>query len=206
MKGRALWVAGLLAVSISAVKASAQAPSADSHTSATDKAPIVRKGFFIGGGFGYGSAGLDCNGCPSDRENGPVGYIRLGGTINPHLRIGVESNAWAKTSFGVDEQIAFVTADLYVYPSVSSNFWVKGGVGVAEGKASGDIDELKATGVGIGAGIGYDWSVGGGNFVIVPFATYLRQLSGNIKLNGSDSGVSANANLLEIGVGLGYRH
>ena len=206
MKCRALVLASLFAAMISAVSAPAQAMSTQSHASTADGAPTVRKGFFNSGGFGYGSAGIDCDGCSHNRESGPVAYIRLGGTINPHLRIGVESNGWAKTAYGVDEQIAFVTADLYVYPSVSNNFWLKGGVGLATGKESYNSDELKATGVGVGGGIGYDWNVSGGNFVLVPFATYLRQLSGNIKLDGVDSGVSANTNLFEFGVGLGYRH
>jgi hypothetical protein len=180
--------------------------SAETPARAADGTPPVRKGFFIGGGFGYGSAGIDCNGCSTDRESGPVAYIRLGGTINPHLRIGVESNGWAKTEFGVDEQIGFLTADLYFYPSVSNNFWIKGGVGFAEGKESDDVDEAKADGVGIAAGIGYDWNVGGGNFVFVPFATYVRQVSGKIKVNGEDTGVSANTDVFEIGLGLGFRH
>lgn len=206
MNFRAMCLAGLIAITISSAKATAQSASAAAPTSAADGAPPVRKGFFIGGGFGYGSAGIDCDGCSTDRESGPVAYIRLGGTINPHLRIGVESNGWAKTEFGVDEQIGFLTADLYVYPSVSNNFWIKGGVGLATGKESNDFDEAKATGVGIAAGIGYDWNVGGGNFVFVPFATYLRQLSGKIKADGVDTGISANTDVFEIGLGLGFRH
>lgn len=206
MKYRALWFAGLLAVAVSPTTSYAQSISGESNTPSASAAPAVRQGFFISGGFGYGSAGIDCDGCSKDRENGPVAYIRLGGTINPHLRVGIESDGWAKTVEGVDEQIGFLTADLYVYPSVSSNFWIKGGVGIAAAKESDDSDEVKASGVGVGAGIGYDWNVGGGNFVIVPFAAYLRQLSGKIKFDDVDSGVSANTNILQIGVGLGYRH
>jgi hypothetical protein len=40
----------------------------------------------------------------------------------------------------------------------------------------------------------------------VPFATYLRQLSGNIEADGADTGVSANADIFQFGIGLGYRH
>src|SRR3569832_1139207 len=103
---------------------------------------------YVGGAIGYGSAGISCDGCSSDRENGLAGYFRIGGTVNPHLRLGIESDGWAKTIQGVDEQIGFLTADAYVYPSISNNFWVKGGFGLAMSKESDDTDELKATGTG----------------------------------------------------------
>jgi hypothetical protein len=208
MKHRTLSLMCVIAFSASATIAGAQSMSAKSTSAAAapDGSPTIRKGFFVSAGAGYGSAGIDCDGCTSDRENGVAGYFRIGGTINPHLRLGIESDGWAKTVQGIDEQVGFLTADLYVYPSVSNNFWIKGGFGLALAKESDSQDELKATGAGVAGGIGYDWNVSGGNFVIVPYATYLRQLSGNIKLNGSDSGVSANANLFQFGIGLGYRH
>jgi hypothetical protein len=40
----------------------------------------------------------------------------------------------------------------------------------------------------------------------VPYASYHRQLSGNLKYNGTDSGVSPNTNIFQFGFGLGYRH
>ena len=48
--------------------------------------------------------------------------------------------------------------------------------------------------------------MGGGSCVFVPFAGYLRQLSGKAVFDGTDTGVSANANIFQFGVGLGYRH
>ena len=41
------------------------------------------------------------------------------------------------------------------------------------------------------------------SYQIVPYASYHRQLSGNLKLNGSDSGVSPNTNIFQFGFGLG---
>jgi hypothetical protein len=208
MTYRSLLLASVLAVAAPASIAGAQTAARMSNSAAAIPAsePTTRKGLFVGGALGYGSAGISCNGCSTDRENGLAGYFRIGGTINPHLRLGIESDGWAKTIQGVDEQIGFLTADAYVYPSASKNFWVKGGFGFAMSKESDNTDELKATGTGVAAGIGYDWNVRGGNFAIVPYASYHRQLSGNMKFNGTDTGVSPNTNIFQVGFGLGYRH
>ena len=95
---------------------------------------------------------------------------------------------------------------LYVYPGAANNDWIKGGIGFAASKESDNADELKSSGVGVSAGIGYDWEVSGGGFVISPYAGYLRQLSGKITVDGSDTGVSATADLFQVGIGLGFRH
>lgn len=59
------------------------------------------------------------------------------------LRLSFESNGWLKTQNGVDEQVAFCTGAAYLYPSVSNNFWLKGGVGLATAKETAGADELK---------------------------------------------------------------
>jgi len=208
MRYRSFYFASLLTLAAPASIAGAQSVARMS----TGAAPIpaattsTRKGFYFGGALGYGSAGISCNGCSSDRENGLAGYLRFGTTLNPHLRLGIESDGWAKTIQGVDEKIGFLTADAYVYPSLSNNFWVKGGFGAAMSKESDGVNEVKAVGTGIAAGMGYDWNLRGGNFAIVPYASYHRQLSGNLKYNGTDSGVSPNTNIFQFGFGLGYRH
>jgi hypothetical protein len=208
MTHRSLLVAGVIAIAASASIAGAQSVARMSNGVAPVPAATqgTRKGMYVGGAIGYGSAGISCNGCSSDRENGLAGYFRIGGTINPHLRLGIESDGWAKSLHGVDEQIGFLTADAYLYPSVSNNFWIKGGFGFAMSKESDDVDELKATGTGVAAGIGYDWSPRGGSFAIVPYASYHRQLSGNMKFNGEDTGVSPKTNVFQVGFGIGYRH
>ena len=202
MRTRSIISISVFTMIASATSISAQASSTPSNNAATP----TRHGFFISAGLGYGSAGLKCDGCTTDRENGLSGYFRLGGTINPNLRLGVESNGWAKTVNGVDEQIGFVSGMLYVYPIATNNFWIKGGIGFAAAKESDNADEIKSSGVGVSAGIGYDWEVSRGGFVISPYAGYLRQLSGKVTLDGSDTGVSATADLFQVGIGLGFRH
>lgn len=54
-----------------------------------------REGFWIGFGAGYGSASVSasCDGCSGDREGSFTGFLKLGGTLNPQVLLGVESNA-----------------------------------------------------------------------------------------------------------------
>jgi hypothetical protein len=207
MKYRSLLLLGLFAVTAPAAIAAAQATlSTSTSAAATDGSSSVRKGFFASGGLGYGAFGVNCGVCATNRESGPVAYVRIGGTINPHVRLGVESDGWARTHFGLHEQLAFLTGDLYVYPSASANFWIKGGFGVAARKETHEADELRSSGAAMAGGVGYDWKVGNGNFVITQFATYLRQLSSKMKVDRVDTGVSASADVYQLGIGLGYRH
>ncbi|HTK56227.1 MAG TPA: hypothetical protein VL295_05340, partial [Gemmatimonadales bacterium] len=54
-----------------------------------------RKGFFISVGAGFGSLGFsgDSTATP-DRLGGLSGNLRLGGTIDPHWRLGVMTAGW----------------------------------------------------------------------------------------------------------------
>jgi hypothetical protein len=202
------WLSLISLIALSAVASIARAQSA---AIGAEDSSSIREGFYVSAGLGYGSAHIDCSGCPSDREQGLNGYFRIGGTLNPRLRLGVESDGWTKTVNGAKEQIGFLTADLYVYPDVAKNFWVRGGFGLAVAKESNGQGALTTTGTGLAGGIGYDWNVSGGNVVIVPYATYLRQLNGKFKFSGPYSegvsgGPSSHSTLLQVGFGLGYRH
>lgn len=104
------------------------------------------------------------------------------------------------------EQVEIGSAAIYIYPSIHNNLWLKGGFGVARLEATDNGDNGTADGVAVSAGVGYDWAVGGGSFVLTPFAGYLRQMNGKEKFNGVDDGFTPNANLYQFGVGLGYRH
>jgi hypothetical protein len=183
-----------LVAALSTMSAAAQAPQSSQ-----------RHGFYIGGGFGYGSAGMTCDGCTADRTNGMSGYLKLGGTLNPHLRLGVESNGWYKSEDGVDQTIGFFSGDAYWYPSVSNNFYLKGGVGYSRYKASGGGNSLETNGVGAAFGAGYDFQVAQ-SLAVTPFFNYLRQFSGQASFNGESLGQNGNANVFQFGVGIGYQH
>ena len=65
-------------------------------SAASAQHPQTRKGFWIGFGLGYGS--LSCTGCSS--TGGVSGYLKLGGTVSPHLLLGGETNGWTKNVNG----------------------------------------------------------------------------------------------------------
>lgn len=52
--------------------------------------PQTRAGFWISGGFGYGSMDLTCSGCKVDRRSGLTLLIALGGTLSRQVLLGGE--------------------------------------------------------------------------------------------------------------------
>lgn len=171
-----------------------------SISEAQDSRPQVRQGFGIGFGLGFGSAGINCDGCSTDRETGASGYLRIGGYVNPSLFIGGETNGWTKEEDGVDMQAGFLSAVAQWYPQPASGFYLKGGLGVSNGTLSDDFDEISATGMGLSLGTGFDWRLGT-NFSLTPYVNYLRSFGAEAELNGSSTGVDLDTDVLQFGLG-----
>ncbi len=57
--------------------------------------------------------------------------MRLGGTINQHLLIGSQVDAWTKTEHGATATFGNVTAAAYYDPIATEGLYVMGGVGIA---------------------------------------------------------------------------
>ena len=150
----------------------------------------TRDGFWFGAGLGVGSLG--CDGCGGDRTNGASGYLKLGGTLNPHVLLGVETNGWYKSESGVSLSQGSLTGAAYWYPSLSSGFFAKGGVGYARLHADTGFGSGSSSGFGILAGLGYDLRVGS-NTSITPVANWFR---------GSFEGGSSDVFQLGLGVTL----
>src|SRR2546430_12823062 len=90
-------------------------------TTAWAQHPQAREGFWIGFGFGYGSAKPSCDGCGTlDSRGGFTGFLKLGGTLSKQVLLGGEVNAWTKADSGVTDQLGNVSAAVYYYPAVSS--------------------------------------------------------------------------------------
>ena len=125
-----------------------------------------REGFWLSIGLGYGSLGCDaCDG----RLTGGSGNISLGGTLSPHVLLGVFSNAWTKTEGGATATAGTLTAGIRVYPSATAGFFLTAGVG--GGQVSAQVPGVgSASNVGSGALLGLGWDIRLGKAVsLTPF-------------------------------------
>lgn len=172
-------------------------------TAHAQKPTPQRQGFWIGFGFGLGSAGADCASCGNDRENGLSGYLRLGGTISPSFLLGVESNGWSRSADGVDQMLGFGSVAAYWYPSRTGNLYLKLGVGGMNYMADDGTDELEATGFGANLGVGYEIRVRP-NMSVALFLNSMASGNTDFKLNGQTVATNADfsINLVQLGVGL----
>ena len=123
--------------------------------------PQARQGFWIGFGFGYGSAHATCSGCGSASEGGATGFLKLGGTLSPKVLLGGAVNAWSKSSGGATETLGNVTASVFYYPAPASGFFLTGGLGFSDYNLNpSGFATTSSTGWGFTAGAGYDIRVG----------------------------------------------
>jgi hypothetical protein len=147
----------------------------------------TRQGFWIGGGLGYGSMGLSCDGCAdTDRVGAPSGYLKLGTTIRQNILLGVETNAWTKSELGVRLTMANISGAVYWYPMATNGMFVKAGAGYSALDAGGG----GTNGFGVLGGVGYDIRMTP-SLSITPVANWFR--------GGFDGG---SANVLQIGLGV----
>ena len=162
--------------------------------------PQTRQGFGISFGLGGGSASMTCDDCPSGREGGFSGYLRLGGYVSPSLFVGGESNGWTKDEYGVETQIGSLNAVLQWYPQQASGLYLKGGAGFARATATDGIDELATTGMSMTMGLGYDWRLTR-NFSLTPYANYVRSLGAEASVNDIGTDYKLNVDVLQFGLG-----
>ena len=174
-----------------------------------------RTGFWIGFGLGAGSTGISADNVAGrisgeDRDEGAVGDLGLGWTLNHQLLLGVELkvNTSAQPSEGKTfSTFSMTLADwlgtLTFYPSRSSGFFVKAGAGVSH--VDFDIEwpetiespefatlvfvdgpRFRGTvgkGFGLMTGAGYDLRLGRG-FSLVPELTFRYGRPGDIDVGG----------------------
>ena len=162
--------------------------------------PQTRQGFGISFGLGSGSAGISCDGCNSDRDNGSSGYLRIGGLVRPNLFVAGESNGWLHSEAGTDVMISFISAVAQWYPSVAKGWYAKGGLGMSMYSASDGTNDLTSSAPAITLGGGYDWRLGT-NFSLTPFVNYLYGMEGDVKANGTSTGTKFGSNVFQLGVG-----
>jgi len=115
---------------------------------------VRREGFWFNIGFGSGSLG--CSDCGT-RVTGLSGGLGIGGTINPHVRLGAFTSGWVKSEDGTTLNASVVVAGVHYYPSETSGFFLLGGLGIAsiDVIASG-LGHANESGTGVLLGLGWD--------------------------------------------------
>jgi hypothetical protein len=184
--------------SIALLVVTALSASAQSH-------PQVRDGFTISFGVGGGTAGSSCDGCDTDRETAPSGYLRIGGAIRPGLILAGEANAWTKkkTELGIEGTLTIGTVNFIAqwYPQPANGFFVSAGVGSGtmalevKGPGTPTISD-HTNGLGYQIGTGYDIRMGR-NFSLTPFATYFATGGGKLDSTGD----KIDGNVFHVGLG-----
>jgi hypothetical protein len=152
--------------------------------------PQGGKGFWIGLGAGWGSAGIDCDDCGTeDREGSFTGNFKLGGTLSDRVLLGVESNGWIKDEGSATLTLGSVTGTVTFYPKASSGFFLKAGGGgsfVDMEERFGDVTaNVDKWGWGVLTGVGYDIRVWP-NISITPSVQYYFGGPGDITFERDD--------------------
>ncbi len=124
-----------------------------------------RHGFWLSGGVGYGEESNRFDG-ESDYTDGlakPVVSLRLGGTPDPHLRLGGEVAVWWNTFFddaiqdNITESLASFMLIGQFYPVLRSGLFIKGGAGIGRSAAEPEFGQgVSETGFAVVVGAGYD--------------------------------------------------
>jgi hypothetical protein len=160
-------------------------------TSAFAQHAQTRDGFWVGGGMGYGSLGLSCEGCGDVPREGGLGlFASLGGTIRPNILLGVEMNAWTDSEGGARITMSNFSGAAYWYPMTTMGLFLKAGAGYSNLSVGDGSISASDGGFGLLGGVGYDIRVGR-NLSITPVANWFR--------GGFDGG---SGNVLQFGVGV----
>lgn len=116
---------------------------------------------------GIGSIRVACTGCADPEFTpGSAGLVRLGGTLTDKVMLGWESAAFTHEVLGAGSadsstrsQIETISIVVLWFPWRSGLF-LKGGVGIAQGRftvaAGSAVDSTEGTGIGMTLGLGWD--------------------------------------------------
>ena len=160
----------LIPLVVTAVALNAAVARAQGVADSGSGRPHTREGFWIG--FGLGAGSLGCDDC-DDRETAFSGNLKLGGTINPHFLLGAETNGWTKSEDGFTLTYGNLSAVAYYYPSITSGFHLKGGLGIANLRAdANEFGNDSETGTGAVIGLGYDARMRP-NFSLTPYVNFM---------------------------------
>ena len=159
---------------------------------------------WLGLGLGAGSAALKCQGCVDRREQGVTGWVRFGAALTPDLLLGVDLNTWVRRNDDVDQRIQSLTLLAHYFPIRRRGFRVGAHAGFARLSERFEVDEIATSGAVVGASLGWELRVRP-SLSLEPSVTWLRQLTGELQMNGFPMREAATLNLAQVGIGLIWR-
>jgi len=169
------------------------------------QAQATRSGFHFAIGLGTASVSASCPGCDTsffeDRLNGFSGVLQVGAVATPRLVVAGEFMGWIKNEDPVYRRVAGLSVVLMGYPSASSCFFIKSGVGGIRAIAEDDFLTLQTDAFMSTFGIGFDLRLGE-RTMLTPYANYVRSFGGQSWINGVVSPVVVTPNAIQLGTSL----
>lgn len=175
-----------------------------------------RHGFWLSFALGAGSENYRYSNVPGgygNRDNNvqPSFGIAAGGTVNPHLRLGGEVNAWvyshrdAGTNAQLTDYLVGGLLTAQVFPARQLGLFVKGGLGISRSGSSVD------GGTGVGE-TGFSYLYGAGyeiklarNFFLTPAVNLMHHRSQLRPEDDIDNLGALHERVITIGVGLTFQ-
>jgi hypothetical protein len=163
-------------------------------------------GAWLGGGIGTASARVNCEACTANRNGGLSGYVSGGLAVARGLRAGAELAGWFDSTDDVNQRLALYGASLWWNPSPAGSWYLKGGIGMLNYRASTDNeddDPLTGSAAALQIGGGYDIRAAR-KLWFTPFANLIVSSSGNLT-SGNTVVTDASYSMLQLGAGLTWR-
>lgn len=164
----------------------------------------VRQGVHFSVGVGAGSLDATCGTCSvnlfESRLTGLSGNVRLGGAVTDRLVIAAEFLGWLNNEAPVYRRVAALNLVFLGYPSSTSGFFVKGGVGGMRAIVEDDFILAQTDTFNSQIGVGYDIPLGA--LSLTPFANYILTFAGETTVNGIVSAEPVQPNEIQFGIAL----
>ncbi|MGE0442071.1 MAG: outer membrane beta-barrel protein [Gemmatimonadales bacterium] len=174
--------------------AAAQSAEAQRRRGLVDVTPRSdRHGFWMNVGVGAGteSSRLEPETSYTSGLTKPVFSFRLGGTVNPYLRLGGELTGWTDRHYDADldnNVTSYVGGAFLIgqfYPSPRAGLFFKGGLGITRSGENPDgPDDLHEDGFGYTVGAGYEVQLSR-SLYITPTVDFLKHRSQIRDLDGT---------------------
>jgi hypothetical protein len=156
-------------------------------------------GLTVAVGAGAAWVRVSCDVCQTARDLGPSGFLRVGKTLRPGLRVGGEITAWTHEVEDEREYLGAAMAVLHMHPN-DGPLYVKAGLGYVGYRAGEDIT-MNAVGMQVGAG--YELMLGG--LALNNYINLIGSSFASLKNQGTTIAEDVSTTAIQFGVGLTVR-